>query len=366
MLLKGYHTVLIIITMMIALTGCISQDGGEVVKTGTPKEIEADVLIGTDEFLYAMDVSVICLDWNGNTIWKSPFLGSSGLVFLGDSFFATTFDKSETTWGVAFLDLEGRILWQKDIGGLSSIGIGASRELLAAGSSQTKTLWAFSREGEVLWSYNHSSGIDQVTVSPDSSYVVFTDHDDSIHCVHNGELLWSRNVGRVDTGWSRRTIAIAPDSSYLVYGSERGMAKAVVSTLDGTELWSFPINDYVQSVAISDDADSIIVGALDYVYKFTRDGTCVWSANIGGNIDYIALAASADCIAVGSNGLPSTLELLNGNGEVLWRARSIDTIFSVAISPNGQYVAFSNRMGQLFILTNPPALAPNDSYFCIY
>ena len=166
--------------------------------------------------------------------------------------------------------------------------------------------------------------------------------------------------------WSRRTIAIAPDSSYLVYGSERGMAKAVVSTLDGTELWSFPINHYVQSVAISDDADSIIVGALDYVYKFTRDGTCVWSAKIGGNIDYIALAASADCIAVGSNGLPSTLELLNGNGEVLWRARSIDTIFSMAISPNGQHVAFSNRMGQLFILTNPPALAPNDSYFCIY
>ena len=165
-------------------------------------------------------------------------------------------------------------------------------------------------------------------------------------------------MGPIDPG-NRRTIAIAPDNSYCVYGSEKGGPQIVAATLDGEVLWSHPVREYLLSVAISGDSQYIVCGAFENVYKFTRDGIKVWASGIGGNNDYIAITPSADVIAVGSNGLPATLVVLNGDGEVLWEARSFDTIFSVGISPNGKYVAFSNRLGQLFIFVNPPG--PKDS-----
>lgn len=348
----------IIICLTISISGCASQNGGDYVSTRIQKDIEADVLVGTDDFLYAMDARVICIDWEGNTLWESPLLGGRGMIYLGDSFFAITFDKSRTEWGIAYLNDKGDVLWQKEIGGISSIGIGASQDLLAVGSSRTGTLSAFSRTGDVLWVYDHSSRINQVTVSSDGSYVVFTDDDNAVDCVRDGNLIWSHDVGSIDIGW-KRTIAIAPDNSYCVYGSEKGGPQIVAATLDGGVLWSHPVREYLLSVAISGDSQYIVCGAFENVYKFTRDGTKMWASGIGGNNDYIALTPSADVIAVGSNGLPATLVVLNGDGEVLWEARSFDTIFSVGISPNGKYVAFSNRLSQLFIFANPPE--PNDS-----
>ena len=345
---------IIVICSAIIISGCISQNGGDFVPTETPIELKASVLVGTDEFLYAMYAQVTCLDWEGNTIWESPFLGGNGLIYLGDSFFVETFDKSEKVSGVALLNLKGEILWQKEIGRVSSRGIGASHNLLVVGSSRTGALSAFSRTGDVLWTYDHSSGIDQITVSSDGSHVVFTDYDNAVNCVCDGELIWSQDVGHVETGWSTRNLAIAPDSTYCIYGSEKGGAHIVASTLEGDILWSHPVREYLLSVAISDDSSYIVAGAFDNVYKFSRDGTKLWSAGVGGNNDYIALTPAADFIVIGSNGLPADCVVLDGDGKVLWKARSFDTIFSVGISPDGRYVAFSNRLHQLFILPNPP------------
>ncbi|KYK36239.1 MAG: hypothetical protein HXS48_23580 [Theionarchaea archaeon] len=135
---------------MVISIGCISQEGAS--------KLDADSLVATDSHLYVAEGRVMCLDWEGNIVWETPKLGSSGMVFLGDAIFATTYDKPQRTGGIVFLNCEGEILWQKEIGLIRESGISDSSELLAAGSREG-VLWAFSRNGDVLWKYDNHAQI---------------------------------------------------------------------------------------------------------------------------------------------------------------------------------------------------------------
>lgn len=354
MIKKEVIIVQISLFMIIFFFGCIHQNGDVYMSAEIQIKTTSEDLFCTNEFLYVAASKIVCYNWEGDIIWETPILGSTRIVDIKGGIFIQTYDIDREIFGIALLNLKGEIIWEKEMDQISSLGIGASDNLLAVGSSKTGTLYAYSPEGELLWKYHHFTGIDQVMVAPDSSHIVFTGYDDTVNCVKDSNLVWSRDVGEVDTGWSRRTMAFAPDSSYLVYESRKGGDSICASTPDGKVLWSYPIEKYIKSVAISEDGQSIFVGGFEYVYKLTPQGTCVWSTWVGGNIHYIASTPGAEYIAVISNGLPATLEVLNKEGEVLWSARSWDTIFSVAISPDGNHVAFGNRLHQLHIFSNPP------------
>ena len=350
-----FRITMIVLTGTLLSAGCISDT--DYVQS-TPIDRDCSDFIATNQFLYTIEGSVACLDWDGNLMWESPSLGGRIMAFLGDAIAAKTYDRSRETGGVALLTLGGEILWQRETGLVGTLGVGASHDLIAVGSTQKGKpgiLWAFSREGDVLWTYTHSFHIDQVIVAPDSSCVVFTDTDNSINCVRQGELVWSQDVGHLYIGRRIRTIAFAPDSSYLVFGSEKGDSKIVAYAPEGTELWSQPIEDYLSSVAISQNSQYIVAGSKGYLYKIARDGTFVWVTRPRGNIQHIALTPKADYIVIGGYGIPySPIKVLNGEGTILWKARSSDNIFAVAISPDGKHVAFGDRLDQLYLFSNPP------------
>jgi WD40 repeat protein len=255
------------------------------------------------------------------------------------------------------LNLQGEILWQRETGPLSQTKTRASQNLLAAGSTQdlqTGILWAFSKRGDVLWVYNHSALIDEVAVAPDSSCIVFTDEKNSVNCVRNGDLIWSEYVDRTSSVGNNRTLIFSPDSSYLVYGSEKSGPRIVAVTPEGEELWSYPLENSLRSAVITQDGQFIIAGSQGYIYKFTREGHLVWKRKAGADNKCIAITPKGNFIAVGSYSLFSQLIVLDIEGTVLWKALSSDSIFSVAISPDGEYVAFSNRSTELYIFSNPP------------
>jgi len=343
-------------------TGCIFQNGSDYVSGGTILDLRANTLIGTDEHLYVLTGKAVCLDWEGTTIWESQKLGGWGMVFLGDGFFAKTYDQSSKKGGVAFLNLNGEILWQEETRLISTIAIDASQNLLAAGT-RDGVLWVFSKAGDVLWTYTNYVEIDQVVVALDSSCVIFTDYHRYLTCVREGEVVWSKTVKGIYEGGSNRIMVCSPDSSYFVYRSEEGGSKMVASTLEGKEIWSVPLESELRSVAVTSDGTAIIAGCRGAVYKFTSAGILVWKIDVGADNQYIAITPEADYIAVGSASPFSHLILLSGEGEVLWKARSSDNIFAVGISPNGKYVVFSNRLGKLYIYSNPPETSETESSY---
>ncbi len=362
MVSKKHHVIdAMIVCAMICISGCANQDA-PFVPSGDPVKVYARRITATDEFLYAASGSLYCFDWEGNLIWESQNNGSGSMVFAGDAFLVKTYDKSERTGGVALLDREGHMLWQRETGLTDDSAIGMSDKLLVAGSREG-ILYALSKTGEVLWTYSDSYAvINQVAVAPDSSCVVFTDYDRYIKCVSDGKLIWKKPLEKLPYVGLRRTVAFAPDSSYLVYGSALNEPHIVGSTLDGEELWTYPLQDHLQSVAVTHDSQYIIAASSRRIYKFSSDGTLVWETKIGKDNQCIAITPEADYIVLGSHGsFSSTFVVLNGEGEVLWKTRSFDNIFTVAVSPDGKYVAFSSRQGKIFIFLNLEESSDSES-----
>jgi WD40 repeat protein len=344
--------------LLIGLAGCINQNVGEDMgRKATDGKITlkmyATNLIGTDEFLFGCSGRVFCLDWDGNLVWQTESLGSSGIVLCGDTLLVTTYKKSQQTGGAALLSLTGEVLWQRETGGVNSVAIGGSKNLLAIGTHDTGILYGFSKEGEVLWTYNDGESIEQVTVAPDGSCVVFTDFEDRINCVRDGELIWSKNAGSIYTGMRNRTVAFSPDSSYLAYRFVGGGPQINVSTLDGQDIWSYPLEDRLTSVIITSDSQYIIAACSKHLYKFTRDGKLVWKNPLGRDNRYLASTPGAEYIVLGCVTLFSFIVVVDGDGNKLWRDQSFDDVFAVAISPDGNHVAYVDQGGKFRIFSNP-------------
>jgi hypothetical protein len=344
--------------LLIGLTGCIDQNVGEDMgRKATDGKVTlktyADILIGTDEFLFGCSGTVFCLDWDGNLVWQTESFGSNALALCGDHLFANVSTKISGKGGVVLLGLSGEVLWKKEIGMILSVAVGGSSELLAAGTHDTGIVWAFSKEGEVLWTYDDGESIEQVIVAPDGSCVVFTDFEDRINCVRDGELIWSKNAGSIYTGLSNRTVAFSPDSSYLAYRFVGGGPQINVSTLDGEDIWSYPLEDRLTSVIITSDSQYIIAACSKHLYKFTRDGKLVWKNPLGRDNRYLASTPGAEYIVLGCVTLFSFIVVVDGDGNTLWRDQSFDNVFAVAISPDGNHVAYVDQGGKLRIFSNP-------------
>ncbi|MBU7014956.1 MAG: PQQ-binding-like beta-propeller repeat protein [Theionarchaea archaeon] len=359
---NGYHKLqsVLVCCLLIGLAGCIDQNVDENMDrkaTNGKVTLKADVvdLIGTEEFLFGCGGRVFCLDWDGNLVWQTEGLGSDGMVLCGDTLFVTTYKNSPQTGGAALLSLTGEVLWQRDLGQrVNRAAIGASGNLMAAGTNDTGILYGFSKEGAVLWTYDDGESIEQVSVAPDGSCVVFTDSEDKINCVRDGELIWSIDAGRIYTGSRNRTVAFSPDSSYLVYRFMGEEPQIKVSTLDSQDVWSYPLEDLLTSVTITSDSQYIIAACNKDLYKLTRDGELVWKKSVGRDNQYLASTPGAEYIALGCDSLPPFFIVVDRDGNVLRRDLSFDAVFAVAVSPDGTRVAYSNRFGRLYIFSNPP------------
>lgn len=176
--------------------------------------------------------------------------------------------------------------------------------MLAAGTKEG-VLWAFSRTGEVLWTYDNDAPIEQVMVAPDDSCIVFSDYIKEynyltrVKCVRNGELIWSKRVKGIWGGLSLRRMAFSPDSSYIVYASRMSEPGVVLCNLDGTELWSHPLKSSLNSIAITQDCQYILLACHKHVYKFSFYGELVWEKEIRADNRCIAITPRAEYVVIG-------------------------------------------------------------------
>lgn len=336
--------------------------------------IHSDDLIATDEFLYHRNGKIVCRTWDGTIVWETPVLGGGSAVFAGDVIFTDTYQwvrGKGDIYGIAVIDLEGNILWRKDFD--SSVEIGASNKILVAATHGEirSILQAFSKEGELLWTYTHHAIIDKIEVASDSSCVIFSDLFGYINCLRDNKVVWSKEMGNTDQKARMSTInfyvenppfKISPDNSYIVYGYEDTTTQIVACTLDGVELWSAAVAEYFRSVAISGDSSSVAAGCLENVYKFTADGTLLWEKKAFSYVECVFLTHDGAYMVIGD----VDFLVLNDLGDVLWKTYASCLYCSITQSPDGSHLAFSGcRKGlcKLVIFNNFPECWAN---LCVY
>jgi WD40 repeat protein len=345
----------VLLILMISIPGCTLQD--EPMFNGTILRFSGNALVATDDYLYVGAETTRCVDWDGNIIWETKVQGGLKMVLAKDVLFLSTYEYKKSS-GIALLDFHGKILWQKELGTAPVERLDASNDLLVAGISER--LWAFSRNGDSLWEYTHSSSITGIAVAPDSSCVAFIDCFGFVCCLENGHLVWSQSTRKSPTSLctfpQHVALAFAPDSSYIAYGSE-GDPAVVVVTPKGEEVWSHPVSECPLSAVITADSQYIIVGSPERLYKFALDGTLLWTAELPGNVNHLAVTPGGEYIAAGCdirNGVVGFFVVFNSDGAIFWKTKTSDIFRGVALHPDGAFAAFTIFRVNVHIFHNPP------------
>jgi WD40 repeat protein len=188
----------------------------------------------------------------------------------------------------------------------------------------------------------HSTSVASVAISADGKTIVSGSKDGTLK-------LWD-NVGKpIGQSFQHKgdlvSAAISADGKTIVSGSKDGTLK----------LWdnvgkpigqSFQHKGNLVSVAISADGKTIVSGS--------KDGTLKLWDNVGKPIgqsfqhkgDLVSVAISADGKTIVSADFMGDIKCWNNQGQLLENSfKNDDSISSIAISPNGQFVAIADMRG---------------------
>lgn len=297
----------------------------------------------TDRLAVSADGSVIAVGYSLNRP-RVEFLAADGSVRFG---YALADDPA----GIA-LD---------SVGVVAAVSAGDSLWVFGLGDNPTLK-WRKRLEGRYAG---------PVGVSPDAARVYATaaypDSAGSIWCLsaEEGSPLWSC---RIDSAYSWVGLTMSGDGRVVAVTDKYRLV--VVEVSSGTVIWDAPTYNTESAVALSADAECLVVASLTgWVRSFrrTQDGYReVWrhrfSADLGSWVTACALSADGEVLAVGTldfyqNDYAGRVSVFdNRTGSVRWTSDlPADEISALWMSPDGSFIAavswgdLDNQVPDLFI-----------------
>jgi WD40 repeat protein len=241
-------------------------------------------------------------------------------------------------------------LWSYEAGsGINEISVSSDYSYMAAGSQDAK-VYFFNRDGELLWSYETDGGVQDVSVSSDGSYIAAG----SMYCKlyyfnKDGKLLWSYEA----TDGSVNSVSVSSDGSYIAAESLR---KVYLFNRDGELLWSYETDGGVRDVSVSSDGSYIAAGSLDdKIYLFNKYGKRSYKTD--GGVWDVSVSPDGSYIAAGSQ--DAKVYLFNRDGELLWSYKTDSSIFSVSASFDGSYIAAGSNDDKIYLFNKDGELLWN-------
>jgi len=165
---------------------------------------------------------------------------------------------------------------------------------------------------ELLWQYETSDWVREITFAPDDSYVAVANSGGYLYVfdTSSGKLLWKRFHG----GYCPFVLEISQDGSRIAVAGKSH--EVYMYDRDGNLLWTYPTDQVVTDGKMSADGSKIVVGTVwGGIYCIDGDGNLMWrkKRNVGHNAVYIT--KNGKYIALGGAGIM----LLDSQGDVLWQ-----------------------------------------------
>ncbi len=202
-----------------------------------------------------------------------------------------------------------------------------------------------------LWSFRTEKGIRDVTISRDGSYCAAGSVDDHVYFFERGSStpLWSHEVGAC---W---TVDMTADGEYIVAGGNGYPTSAYLfHRSSGEPIMEYPMNDWVESVSISDDGRFITAGDREnYVYLFDREqeGT-VWSYKTGGRVEEVTISGNGQFLAAAS--WDESVYFFNASSSTPdWTYATDDEVYCIAIAERAQYLVAGSRDENIYLFHEP-------------
>ena len=225
---------------------------------------------------------------------------------------------------------------------LTSLSVPALR-LLSFGPNSQILAFAFGESvivtdlmsGKEMVRVKHDGRVYSIAVSPDSRYVVSGSHDNTARV---WELTTGQEVARMTHDNLVETVAISPDSRYVVSGSRDNTAR-VWELTTGKEIARMTHEKMVNTVAVSPDSRYVVSGSSDNTAR-------VWELATGKEIARMTHDKLVEIVAVS----PDSRDVLRGSwdntarvwefatGKEIARMTHDEWVNIVAASPNNHYV----------------------------
>lgn len=211
-------------------------------------------------------------------------------------------------------------------GAVTACALSQGGEYVVAGS-QDGNLYAFSREGELLWTQALGAPIGKIAYSLNGNYLAAatSSHGESLINFYgiNGSLLWSRKVAKPVRG-----LSISDDGGIVAIGSDN--RNIYVVNYEGNLIFNHRLGGEIPSVAQTRDSRLIYAGCYDaFVYCFDLQGRGMWNYKTTGPVEKVLPTRAGDLVfAVSAD---KRLYQLSKTGSMLSNQRFDETpvIFSI-------------------------------------
>jgi DNA-binding beta-propeller fold protein YncE len=229
-------------------------------------------------------------------------------------------------------------------GPVSACALSQAGQYLVAGS-QDGNLYAFSGEGELLWTQALGAPVGRVAYSQNGNYLAAatSTHGESLINFYgiNGALMWSRKVGKPVRG-----LSISDDGGIVVIGSDN--RNIYVVNYEGNLIFNHRLGGEIPSVAQTRDSRLIYSGCYDaFVYCFDLQGRGMWNYKTTGPVEKVLVTRAGDLVfAVSAD---KRLYQLSKTGSMLANQRFDETPVVLSIDETARTMALAQGTDLLLL-----------------
>ena len=382
---KKHHSLLILLFVLCLVYGCLIQKDpfrpiitGNIKQCVTPiREVSISVApagistMSNGALFGAADGDVYLFNNKGELLWTKEGMASRYALLMdeGKALLVSRYNKKES-WksGIAKVDAEGNILWEKQTGLIGEDGLAVTPDgsFIAVGATDEEKmghLMLFDGDGTKLWNHQIDGRIETVAVSK-TGYVVAGPRDMHVYVYdHDGELTYKHYAGNY---YDSQDLVISPDESFFLFGSEHKYVNCC--TLLGELLWQREVGPLC-CIKISTDGEFIAIGTSNSkLFLFNRNGCELWNKKVTEDsfVNRIAISAHGDYIVVKAEEiLPpiSSFKVYSKEGDLLWLYEDEHPFKAIAMSGDGHYIA-AGTIQMLLFFDNFAAIEEYKSSEC--
>ena len=272
--------------------------------------------------------------------------------------------------GLTVLDGQGNLIWSIDTDDDEVVDLDVapdgSRIVLALQIESSPNLSAFllDSQGNTLRSFEFGAAGISAAITPDKSklaILTFVNRsvDPNVHLVDSqGRVIWSSlliggmtEIAITHDG-ARVAVAFIPGGFLGPQRSQLallGIGRVILIDEQGNPIWSFDVDGWALSVAITPDGSRVAIGSNDEsIYLLDGQGSLLWSFKAGGEIRSVAISSDGSTVAAGSK--DGNVYIFDGQGKQLWAFETGGNVRSVAITPDGSRVVAASTDGNVYFL----------------
>ena len=244
-------------------------------------------------------------------------------------------------------------------GSIKSISITPDGEYIAVGTTNNLA-YLLSKSGEIIWSKKVSGNLlHSISISSDGNYVIAAMGDGFYYVDKYENRLFQQSASSLAYSTFLNT-----NGEYLAVGS--GYTVYMLHDY-GVKKWEYVRDSYitgsvVSSVALTSNSDYLVAGSKDmHVYFFRCNNSYLnylWRYNVSSFVYSVSISPKGDYVAVGAG---SGIFLIDKNGDLLWERKPGNSINSVSISSDERYIAVSAGSG-IYLYNTKGDLLWKDNY----